>query len=171
MTFKLLVGLAFLSLGVVPVQAASLMVTIEGVRSNTGEVLLGVYDTADGFKKAIDSSATKSALLPQAWRIVGASLRAKAGAQSITFDQLPPGRYAIIAFHDENDNGLLDANALGVPIEGFGFSNHAQAFLGAPSFDAAAIDLGTADTSISISLTYYRAQSARDQGDLSTLGK
>ena len=169
MTSKLLFALALVWIGVLPAEAANLTVTIEGVRSNDGEVLLGIYDTAAGFKSAIDSSATKSALLPQAWRIVGASLRAKAGSQSIIFAQLPPGRYAIIAFYDENDNGLLDANALGVPTEGYGFSNNAQGFLSAPSFDAAAIDVGTEDKSAVISLIQYHPQSAKDQADLGEL--
>jgi uncharacterized protein (DUF2141 family) len=166
---KFLLGLALASIGALPVRAANLIVTIDGVRSNAGEVLIGVYQTADGFKRAIDSSATVSALLPQAWRIVGASLRAKAGSQSVIFTGLAPGRYAVIAFHDENDNGLLDANALGVPIEGFGFSNHAQAFLSAPSFDAAAVDVGVADSTVPVELLYYVPPSAQDQADLSKM--
>lgn len=162
----LLLGLALGSAGALPVRAANLAVTIEGIHSNAGEVLIGVYDNADGFKSAIDSSATKSALLPQTWRIDGAALRATVGSQRIIFTQLPPGRYAVIAFHDENDNGLLDANALGVPTEGYGFSNNAHGFLGAPSFDEAAIDLGSADKNIAIALTYHRPPSAQDQAEL-----
>jgi uncharacterized protein (DUF2141 family) len=164
---KPLLGLAAVaSLGALPVQAANLAVTIAGIHSNAGEILIGLYDREDAFKSAIDSSATKSALLPQTWRIFGAALRAKAGSQSIIFTQLPPGRYAIIAFQDENDNGLLDENALGVPIEGVGFSNNAQGFLSAPSFDKASIDLGSADRSISISLVYHHLQNAQDEADL-----
>jgi uncharacterized protein (DUF2141 family) len=165
----LLLSLALASIGALPVYAANLTVTIEGVHSNAGEILIGLYDRADAFNLAIDSSATKSALLPQAWRIVGASLRAKTGSQSIIFTQLPPGRYAVIAFHDENDNGLLDANAFGVPTEGYGFSNDAHGFLSAPSFDAAAIELGSVDKSISIPLLYHHAPSAQDQADLNQL--
>ncbi|HXQ50124.1 MAG TPA: DUF2141 domain-containing protein [Stellaceae bacterium] len=171
MTRKWLLGLALAWIGALPVQAASLALTIDGVRSNDGEVLIGVYDTADGFKSAIDSSATKSALLPQAWRIVGASLRAKTGSQSIVFTQLPPGRYAVIAFHDANDNGLLDANALGIPVEAYGFSNNAQGFMGAPSFDAAAVDVGSGDKSISITLIYPVLPSIQDKADLDAVGK
>jgi uncharacterized protein (DUF2141 family) len=162
----LLIGLTLVSIGTLPVHAANLAVTIDGIRSNAGEILIGLYDGADGFKSAIDSSATKSALLPQTWRIVGASLRAKAGSQSIIFTQLPPGRCAVIVFHDENDNGLLDADALGVPIEGFGFSSDAHGFLSAPSFDAAAIELGSVDRSISITLLYHRLPTAQDEVEL-----
>jgi uncharacterized protein (DUF2141 family) len=165
----LLLGLALAAIGALPVHAANLVVTIEDVRSNAGEILIGLYDRPDAFTSAIDSSATKSALLPQTWRIAGVSLRAKAGSQSVIFTQLPPGRYAVIAFHDENDNGLLDANALGVPTEGFGFSNDAHGFLGAPSFEDAAIELGTVDRRISITLLYHHSPTAQDQADLNEL--
>ena len=169
MTRKFLLGLALASVVACPVDAANLALTVEGVRSDAGEVLIGVYGNADAFSSAIEGSATKSALLPQAWRIVGVALRAKAGSQSVIVTNLPPGRYAVIAFHDENDNGLLDANALGVPIKGYGFSNNAQGFLSAPSFDAAAVTLGLADKSISISLIYHRAPTVQDQADLNEL--
>jgi uncharacterized protein (DUF2141 family) len=76
------------------------------------------------------------------------------------------GANAVIAFHDENDNGLLDANALGVPTEGYGFSNNAQGFLSAPSFAAAAVTLGQTDQNISVSLIYHRPPSSQDQAEL-----
>lgn len=167
MVAKLLLICAATWLAAAPSQAATLTITVLGLRSDVGELLIGVYDSADGFKSALADSATKSALLPEAWRVVGASLRAKAGSRSITFRDLPPGRYAIIVFHDQNDNGLLDENAFGVPIEGYGFSNDAQGLLGAPSFDAAAITLQSADerVSASVSLIYPRAASSQDQKD------
>ncbi len=42
------------------------------------------------------------------------------------FEDIPPGRYALAVIHDENMNGKLDANWLGVPKEGYGFSNDAK---------------------------------------------
>jgi uncharacterized protein (DUF2141 family) len=165
MLAKLSLVFAAVWLATVPSQAATLTVTVLGLRSDAGELLVGVYDSAPGFKSAVADSAKKSALLPEKWRVAGASLRAQAGAQSITFRQLPPGRYAIIAFHDENDNGLLDENAMGVPLEGYGFSNDAQGFLSAPSFAAAAITLPNATDHIdtSISLIYPRVPSSADK--------
>jgi hypothetical protein len=66
----------------------------------------------------------------------------------------PPGRYAVIAFHDENDNGRLDESPWGVPTEGYGFSNDAQGFLAAPSFEAAGVMLDAGDSAVTISLIY-----------------
>ncbi len=66
------------------------------------------------------------------------------GAASLRFADLAPGRYALRVFADENGNGKLDANPMGLPLERYGFSNDARGNRGAPAFEAAAIDLGTA---------------------------
>jgi uncharacterized protein (DUF2141 family) len=42
-------------------------------------------------------------------------------------------------FADENGNGKLDTNLVGMPTERYGFSNDAKGNRGAPEFDAAAI--------------------------------
>jgi uncharacterized protein (DUF2141 family) len=93
------------------------------------------------------------------------SIRAIPGSQSTVFTQLPPGRYAAIVIHDENDNGRLDTNVWGVPTEGYGFSNDALGFLSAPSFDAAAVTVGFVDVSTAISLIYPIATSTEDKSD------
>jgi uncharacterized protein (DUF2141 family) len=136
-----------------PALAGDLKVTVEGVRSNAGTIMIGLYDSAEGFNVAIKQS-TEAGLLNDKSRLVGAAIRASGGAQSTVFTQLRPGRYAVIVFHDENDNGRLDETSWGVPTEGYGFSNDAQGLLAAPSFDAAAVTLDGADKDIAISLIY-----------------
>jgi uncharacterized protein (DUF2141 family) len=137
----------------VPTLAAELRLTIAGVRSNKGEILIALYDNADGFKSAIAHAGTRG-LLPDSGRIIGTAIRAQRGAQSTIFTQLPPGQYAVIVMHDENDNGRLDQDGMGVPTEGYGFGNDAQGFLNSPAFDAAAITIGGASVSTSITLNY-----------------
>ena len=143
-------------------RASELRVTISGVRSDAGELLIGVYGSAEGFGNAIANAATRG-LVPDQTRLVGMAIRATHGAQQAVFAQLQPGRYAIIVIHDENDNGRLDENALGVPIEGYGFSNDAQGFLSAPSFDAAAITIDSTDQSVAISLRYPAARTPNEK--------
>jgi uncharacterized protein (DUF2141 family) len=111
------------------------------------------YDSEDRWKDALANSA-RIGLLNDKGRLLGVTMRAKPGSQSVEFPDLPPGRYAVIVFHDENDNGLLDKNGLGIPIEGYGFSNNATGFFSAPSFDDAAITVGRGQASNSISLGY-----------------
>jgi uncharacterized protein (DUF2141 family) len=142
-------------------RSSELRVTITGVRSESGELLIGLYETEKGFEGAIANAET-SGIMADRNRLVGVAMRARPGSQQAVFAQLPPGRYAVIVVHDENDDGRLDANALGVPTEGYGFSKDARGFLSAPSFDAAAITIGDADMTISLSLIYPSETSSDD---------
>lgn len=68
-----------------------------------------------------------------------------------SFDDLMDGKYAIAVFHDENKNGKLDRNYLGIPTEAYGFSNNARRTFSAPSYEEAEVTLKS-DLTISISL-------------------
>jgi uncharacterized protein (DUF2141 family) len=65
-----------------------------------------------------------------------------------------PGTYAVAVYHDENDNHHFDRTLLGLPAEGYGFSNNAAIFLGPPSFDSVRFTVGPGDTRLSIALRY-----------------
>ena len=136
--------------------------TIAGVRSDAGELLIGVYADSEGFRHAI-ANATKVGLMVDPSRVIGVAMRAASGSQQIILAQLHPGRYAVIVIHDENDSGGLDVNMMGVPTEGYGFSNDAHGFLSAPAFEAAAITVGDMDQNIVIDLVYPPTASPQDQ--------
>ncbi len=51
-----------------------------------------------------------------------------------TFDGVAPGTYAMTFIHDENDNGKLDKNFLGMPTEGYGVSNNRTYATKAPNW-------------------------------------
>ncbi len=150
---RLLAALIVIGLLAGPASAAELRLTIKNVRSDKGEILIALYDDPKGFAHAIAHQSTRG-LMPDSGRLIGTSIRALPGTQSTVFTDLPPRRYAIVVIHDENDNGYLDKNFLGIPTEGYGFGNDAQGFLGAPSFDAASVVVGTADASATITLRY-----------------
>lgn len=133
--------------------AAELRVTIQGVASSAGSLMIGLYDSDDHFRSAI-ANAANVGLLNDRSRLVGIAMRAVGGTQSVVFTNLKPGRYAVIVFHDENDNGKLDENSWGVPTEGYGFSNNAEGFLAAPSFREASVLLDSPDRAITITLKY-----------------
>lgn len=71
-----------------------------------------------------------------------------------TFKNLSPGTYAIAVYHDENRNDDFDTNFIGLPLEGYAFSNGASVFLGPPSFDAARFVLSAPSMAITIPMTY-----------------
>lgn len=62
--------------------------------------------------------------------------RVTSASHNIVFEQVDPGEYAVKLYHDENDNGKLDKNFIGIPKEGYGFSNNGGRF-GSPSFEKA----------------------------------
>jgi uncharacterized protein (DUF2141 family) len=53
------------------------------------------------------------------------------------FNKVHAGTYGLSAFHDQNENGKLDTNFLGMPIEDYCASNNARGVFGPPSFDDA----------------------------------
>ncbi len=55
-------------------------------------------------------------------------------AQEIVLKDLAPGEYAIAVYHDENSDFEMNTNALGIPKEGFGFSNNPRILFGAPKY-------------------------------------
>jgi len=140
--------------------ASELRVAIQGVASSTGTLMVGLYDSDEHFRAAI-AHAGRAGLLNDRSRLVGIAMRAIAGSQTVVFTDLKPGAYAVIAFHDENDNGKLDTNLFGVPTEGYAFSNNAEGFLRAPSFKEAAVVVDGRDKAITIMLKYPRGRRQR----------
>ena len=73
---------------------------------------------------------------------------------SCHFVGINPGTYAIGVIHDENLNGELDTNFLGVPNEGYGFSSDAKVRLSAPSFSDAKFSYDGNALKLTIRLKY-----------------
>jgi uncharacterized protein (DUF2141 family) len=127
---------------VIPAMAADLTITVKDVRNAAGVVRVGVYDSEASFRKPA---------------LAKAALQAKARPGEVTFvlHDLPGGRYAVGSFHDENETGRIEFGPLGVPVQGYGFSNDAQSTEGPPLFSQAAFDFdGKSDKTISFSLIY-----------------
>lgn len=97
-------------------------VDIEGLRSDRGQVLCALFSSAADFPKKADRAVAhaKSEILRR--------------HATCEFQGVPPGTYAISAFHDENSNGKLDTNFMGIPREGVGASNNTKGRLDLPSF-------------------------------------
>ena len=70
----------------------------------------------------------------------------------LTIDSLKYGSYAIKVFHDENSNGELNSNFLGIPTEDYGFSNDASGWFGPPRWEKAKFLLNVREMAIEISV-------------------
>jgi len=118
--------------------AADLDVSVEGLRSAEGNVRVALHRRAD------------AAEFPDGDGVAGMFRRANPDGVRIVFVDLPPGDYAVAVFHDADGDGELGTNILGIPNEGYGFSNGARGLIGPPSFEAAAITMGADDGLLSI---------------------
>jgi uncharacterized protein (DUF2141 family) len=76
------------------------------------------------------------------------------GSLVLRFHDVTPGDYAIALLHDENNNGRADRALSMIPREGFGFSRDAPVRMGPPSFEDAAITVGTAALRQTIRMRY-----------------
>jgi len=63
---------------------------------------------------------------------------------------IPYGDYGIAALHDENKNGKMDKNLLGMPLEPYGFSNNQRVNFGPPKWEKAKFAVKNSTTEISI---------------------
>ena len=70
-----------------------------------------------------------------------------AGANTAcTFPNVEPGTYAVAVVHDENSNGKLDKNFVGVPSEGYGVSNNKTYALSAPKWDESVFTIAPSES-------------------------
>ncbi len=100
-------------------QNLKLTVSVSGLKNNTGIVKVGLYNSEGTFLKT-------------AYKSLASEI--KNNEATVTFDNLPTGEYAISTYHDENNNGQLDKNMMGIPSEDYAASNNAKGFMGPPSY-------------------------------------
>jgi uncharacterized protein (DUF2141 family) len=144
--FSLLAALsALIEAGVpqtVSPQPIVIHVEIERLRNDRGQVVCALYSSSDGFPKNGEKALAHATSAIADDRAV------------CEFSGIAPGTYAISVFHDENSNGKLDTNFLGIPREGVGASNDAKGHLGPPKFDAAAFHFSGGRMTLRIKINY-----------------
>jgi uncharacterized protein (DUF2141 family) len=120
--------------------ASNLAVRVERVKAGMGPVLCDLFNAAEGF--------------PGPSPIIGGSQEVAASAEPVcTFTGLPAGEYAVSVIQDENANGALDSNVLGVPLEGYGASNNVLPATSAPRWNDSRLSVdGAAALSITVRL-------------------
>ncbi len=113
------------------------------IKNSTGTVACALFESPEGFPGEYLRYATNVMVI-----------KIRHSQARCTFEEIPRGKYAIGVIHDENMNGLLDTNMLGVPREGYGFSNDASGVLGPPPFDAASFAYDGQNLDMTIKLNY-----------------
>lgn len=126
-----------------PVGNATLRIRVTDVRSENGQLILGVFRSDRGFPSSEKDSVN--------WQIGRA---AKDG--TIEFScELPPGRYGASVLHDENENNRMDTNLIGIPNEGYGVTNNPKPRFRAATFKESVFTLPAEGAQVTISLQYF----------------
>lgn len=113
------------------------------IRNSTGSVACALFESPVGFPNDFLQSATNIVMV----KIRDTKVRCN-------FLNIPPGTYALAVIHDENMDGKLGTNWLGVPTEGYAFSSGAEASMSAPSFEAASFSYSGENLDLTIQLNY-----------------
>ncbi|WP_107668648.1 DUF2141 domain-containing protein [Cyanothece sp. BG0011] len=122
---------------------SNLTVEIDGVSDRRGQICFSLFKSSRGFpdsgNDAVDKRCVKITETPP----------------KITFNDLPPNTYAVAVFWDNNSDGELNRNFLGVPTEKFGFSSNPIVRTGPPKFSDSAILITGKNQVISIKLQSF----------------
>jgi|WetSurMetagenome_2_1015567.scaffolds.fasta_scaffold134242_2 uncharacterized protein (DUF2141 family) len=122
------------------VETGTLLVMVQGFKNTDGQLMVGLYNTAGDYINKDPYKGSKTAI--------------SANQELIKFENIPYGDYAIAVIHDMNMDGKLDKNAIGIPTEGYGFSNDAMGKYGPPTFLEASFVFAGRDEEKIINLEY-----------------
>ena len=120
---------------------SDLKIEITGLRDDQGFVLLSLYNNKDGFPSNAQGAYWKD------------KVKIKDRKAYFICKALPAGTYAIAVLHDENSNLKMDTKFLGLPKEGYGFSENPRLMFGPPSFKSASFQ-HLSEQSITIVMKY-----------------
>jgi uncharacterized protein (DUF2141 family) len=113
---------------------SALEVTVNGIKEIKGSIRVGLFnDNEENFLKT---------------PVVGKIVKTTARSMKVIFESVPAGTYAASVIIDENENGELDSGFMGIPKEGFGFSNDVMGMFGPPKFKEASFQTPATKTVI-----------------------
>lgn len=99
-----------------------LTIKVTGIKEISGRIKMGLYNSSQTFANSGQEFRKAAVVVSKNTAI-------------IVFKNLPEGEYAIAFYHDQNGDNDLNRNFIGLPKEGYGFSNNISPKLSVPSFD------------------------------------
>lgn len=102
--------------------AEDLVVEVDGLRNAKGNIVMCLWTAGDAFPDC--ESGKPVARLSQAAN----------DRTPLVFRNVPAGKVAVVAFHDENANNKFDTNFVRIPLEGVALSNNPKMGFGPPKF-------------------------------------
>jgi uncharacterized protein (DUF2141 family) len=122
--------------------STKLSIQVTGIRSTKGEVAMTLYPNI------------KQRFLAKGGKF--ARIRTKAQMATNACFWVPQGTYALAIYHDSNGDRDFNRTLVGLPAEGFGFSNNPETKVGLPPLSAVRFSVGPAERSISVQMRYLR---------------
>jgi uncharacterized protein (DUF2141 family) len=119
-----------------------LYVDVERIKSSEGLIAVTLY--ADDAKRFL---AKRGSLY------VG-RVPARAPATTVCIHVPRPGVYGIAVYHDADADRSFDRNGIGLPKEGYGFSNNPPVLFGLPSFRSVRLNVPRTDMHTRVRMRY-----------------
>lgn len=131
-----------LPVNICPSEGKAIHVHVHGIKNAEGSVKVVLYGPD-----------------PESFLVKGAKVDkerepAKKGSMTLCVAAPVEGKYAVVVYHDENDNHKFDRNLIGLPTEGFGVSNNPSLFLAAPKFEEISFEVNGEVTHVDVDLKY-----------------
>jgi len=118
----------------------NLIINISGFPSSDGFAMVALHNSEESYEGGEASAIAKTKIMVVDRRV------------QVVFTNLPYGWYGVSLYHDENGNGQMDKNAMGIPKEAYGFSNNAKGLFGRPNYKDVMFQLNSAEKQIAINL-------------------
>ena len=118
----------------------NLIVNISGFPSSDGFAMVALNNSEESYKGGENEAIAKTKTMVVDQKV------------QVIFTNLPYGSYGVSIYHDENSNGEMDKNMMGIPKEAYGFSNNAKGFFGKPDYKDVKFELNSAEMQIVIKL-------------------
>jgi uncharacterized protein (DUF2141 family) len=122
--------------------ATRLVVQVENVKSNHGLVAVTLY------------TDVRRKFLARRGSLYVGRVPARQGRTDVCIHVPRPGIYALAVYHDADSDRSFDRTTLGLPSEGFGFSNNPPTFLGMPRFGSVRISVPRSGARTMVKLKY-----------------
>lgn len=118
----------------------SVTITIDNIKSTKGTIQIAFFNKAESFPKVGGE-----------YKLV--EFKISDGKTKFTIKDLPDGEYAIAIHHDENSDGKMNTNMIGIPKEGYAFSKNFKPKFSAPKFSDCAIRIDS-DQKMTVKMIY-----------------
>ena len=114
--------------------ASTIQLDVSAFKNNRGTLICRLFNKAANFPDGV-GILTENVAIP-------------GPTGSCTFSDIKSGSYAVAVIHDENGNGQLDKNFVGMPTEGYGVSNNKTYALSSPKWEESTFSVGTAESKV-----------------------